>query len=422
MRKKELIRSRQEGEDFLSRIKSIGIVGAGESGLSLARLAKRLGKRVKLTEINRNLSSQTLKYLKELGIELELGLHTQTFLKDLDLLLLSPGVDTNYFCKNYLQDLNLPCIGEVEFSYWLCQSKNIIAITGTNGKTTTTFIVGELLKNLADREVYVLGNIGRPFSSEVLNIKEQDIVVLEISSFQLETIYSFKPFIGSLLNFSQDHLDRYPDLESYFLAKKRIFMNQDSWDYALFPRQLKEKLRDIKAKKISIEAQDNIPFIEKILEILKIEPEKLHSFLEEFKGLPHRLEFVAEKRGVKFINDSKATNVSSTAFALRVLKDRILLLAGGKDKGLDYSLIRPYLGGVRKVFLFGEAKEKIKNALEGVVFLEEAKNLEEALFLAYKSAQENDIILLSPMCSSFDMFKDYKERGEVFKRLVYELK
>ncbi|RKY34330.1 MAG: hypothetical protein DRP69_04935 [Candidatus Duberdicusella sinuisediminis] len=409
-------------EGILSSIKKVGIVGAGKSGVSLAKLALSLGKSVKLSEINKDISFKTLKSLKQLGAEMELGRHTQDFFKDVDLVVLSPGVNSNDFYKNILAGLNIPWVGEIEFSFWCCKSKNIIAITGTNGKTTTTFIIGQVLKKSLNKRVYVLGNIGNPFSSEVLDIGEEDVVVLEVSSFQLETIKYFKPYIACLLNFSPDHLDRYSDLESYFLAKKRIFLNQDFSCYALFPKELEEKLRDISAQKICLDKGENLSFIEKILEILGVESSNLYNYLRDFKGLAHRLEFVAEKRGVKFINDSKATNILATIFALKTLKGKIILLAGGKDKNLDYSLIKPYLDKVKSIFLFGEAKDKIKKVLEGAVPLRVVKDLREAVLLAYQEAQSSDIILLSPMCSSFDMFKNYQERGEFFKSLVYELK
>jgi len=407
--------------DILSSIKKIGIVGAGKSGISLAKLAHRLGKSVKLSEINKDLPFKTLRTLKQLGVEIELGRHTQDFFKDVDLVVLSPGVNSEDFYKNILAGLNILWAGEIEFSFWCCKSKNIIAITGTNGKTTTTFITGQVLKKSLNKKVYILGNIGNPFSSEVLDIGERDIVVLEVSSFQLETIRYFKPYIACFLNFSPDHLDRYSSLESYFLAKKRIFLNQDFSCYALFPKELEEKLGDVSARKICLDRRENFSFIEKILEILGVESVNLYNYLKDFKGLAHRLEFVTEKRGIKFINDSKATNILATIFALRTLQGKIILLAGGKDKNLDYSLIKPYLDKVKSIFLFGEAKDKIRKFLEGTIPLRVVKDLREAVLLAYREAQPSDTILLSPMCSSFDMFKNYQERGDFFKNLVYEL-
>ncbi|MCD6539256.1 MAG: hypothetical protein J7K37_00925 [Candidatus Omnitrophica bacterium] len=408
-------------EDILSSIKKIGIVGAGKSGVSLAKLAHRLGKSVKLSEISKDLPFKTLRTLKQLSAEIELGRHTQDFFKDVDLVVLSPGVNSEDFYRDILTGLNILWVGEIEFSFWCCKSKNIIAITGTNGKTTTTFITGQVLKKSLNKKVYILGNIGNPFSSEVLDIREEDIVVLEVSSFQLETIRYFKPYIACFLNFSPDHLDRYSSLENYFLAKKRIFLNQDFSCYALFPKELEEKLGDVSARKICLDSRENFSFIEKILEILGVESVNLYNYLKDFKGLAHRLEFVTEKRGIKFINDSKATNILATIFALRTLQGKIILLAGGKDKNLDYSLIKPYLDKVKSIFLFGEAKDKIKKVLEGTIPLRVVKDLREAVLLAYREAQPSDTILLSPMCSSFDMFKNYQERGDFFKSLVYEL-
>ena len=411
----------KEKDSLLQSINTICIVGAGLSGISLACLVKKLGKKIKVTDSSNNLSKETLKTLRDLDAELVLGRHSRDFLRDSDLIILSPGVDTDFFMKNYLSGMDTPCVGEIEFSYWLCKSRDIIAVTGTNGKTTTTYLIGKIMEKYLKERVYILGNIGNPFSSSVLDIKKEDIVVLEVSSFQLETIVAFLPHIACFLNFTEDHLDRYPDMDSYFKAKKRIFMNQASSDYAIFPSKLKERVSDMEACKIIVENEDNVSFIKKVLGLYNIEEDFVDVYLRDFRGLDHRLESVALKNGIIFIDDSKATNVSATTFALNKIRTPLFLIAGGRDKGLDYSLIKPFLGNVKKIFLIGEARGKIRQNLEGCAKMQECVSLQDAVGMSFKEANPGDTVLLSPMCSSFDMFKDYKERGNVFKEAVSKL-
>jgi len=410
-----------EKYDFIRSIGTVCIVGAGLSGVSAAALAKKLGKKIKVTDADKDLSEERLKTLRATGAQLQIGSHTRQFLEGSDLIILSPGVDTEYFLERYTSGLDIPCVGEIEFSYWFCKSKDLIAVTGTNGKTTTAYLLGEILKKHLKRGVHVLGNIGSPFSSRVLDIKEDDVAVLETSSFQLERVFAFNPHIACLLNFSEDHLDRYPDVASYFQAKKNIFTNQDSLNYALFPRTLQDKIGKLKAQKIAVADGDSASFIKEVLNLYGLQKDLVDDYMKNFKGLAHRLETVATKRQVTFINDSKATNVSATAHALGRMKHPVILIAGGKDKGLDYSLIRPYLGRVRKIILIGEAKERIIKDLQGCVGSEECDCIEEAVSSAFKQAESGDTVLLSPMCSSFDMFKDYKERGNAFKEAVNKL-
>ncbi|MFC1515112.1 Mur ligase family protein [Candidatus Omnitrophota bacterium] len=412
---------RKDSKKFLAGVATVAIVGAGLSGVSCVRLAKRLGKKVLLSEVNKDIPREIVAELKNLGAELELGRHSKEFLQRAELIIVSPGVDTTGFRDAYLGSKPIPLVGEIEFAYWFCKSKDIIAITGTNGKTTTTFVIADILKQNTGRRVHVLGNIGEPFASGVSQIDRDDYVVLEISSFQLETIDTFRPHLGCLLNLAPDHLDRYPDMESYFQAKKRLFLNQDESDFAFFAASLAGRLADIKAAQRAVEAEDNISFIKQALAVYGIDPKAVDAYLTAFKGLSHRFEFVQTKRGVRFINDSKATNIASTIFALKKIDDPVILIAGGLDKGLDYSQILPFVKGIRRIVLIGQARQKIRDGLGEAVAMEDAHSLEEAVALAFGQAREGDTVLLSPMCASFDMFKNYKERGEVFKRAVREL-
>lgn len=411
----------KDKKSFLRTLKTITVVGAGVSGISLVSLIKKLGKKAKLTELANDLSEDRLELLRAQDVPIEFGCHSRDFLKDSDLIVLSPGIDSQFFKNRYLSFLDIPCVGEIEFSYWFCKSKNLVAITGTNGKTSTTYIIGDILTQNTGHKVHILGNIGEPFCSQVLSIQEDDYVVLEISSFQLETILTFKPYIACLLNISEDHLDRYPNVVSYLKAKKQIFINQDNSCFALFGQSLSEQLKDIKAQKIIIEDEDNASFVKKTVSLLGVNEDLVDACLKDFKGLPHRLEYITEKNGISFVNDSKATNVSATAFALRKIKRPLLLIAGGRDKGLNYSLLKPYLGNVKSIFLIGEAKAKIKEALQDSVPITECASLRDAVSAAYKKAESKDAVLLSPMCASFDMFRDYKERGDVFREAVDKL-
>jgi UDP-N-acetylmuramoylalanine--D-glutamate ligase len=211
-------------------------------------------------------------------------------------------------------------------------------------------------------------------------------------------------------------------MTSYFEAKKRIFINQTEDDFAVLPQDLEGQLRAIKAKKLIVKEEDNSAFIKQIVSIYNIDESVVEGYFKSFKGLRHRLEFVDKRGEVTFINDSKATNVSSTVFALKRIKEPVILIAGGLDKGIDYSKLTPFLKNVRQIILIGKAKKKIREDLKGAAVLEDCPSLEEAVRLAYAKAKPGDTVLLSPMCASFDMFTDYKERGEVFKRTVRELK
>ncbi|RKY29041.1 MAG: hypothetical protein DRP74_09275 [Candidatus Omnitrophota bacterium] len=282
----------------------------------------------------------------------------------------------------------------------------------------------------AGRKAFICGNIGRPFSAEVNNMKAGDFVSLEVSSFQLEKISEFKPKISVILNFSPNHLDRYKDIREYLAAKKRIFMNQDEGDYLV----LNKKDRIIKSLAASARARV-VYFQEKaglnpnqaavicVGRLLGIDQEICCKVFQEFKGIEHRLEDVVQINGIRFINDSKSTTADSTLWALRSINSPIILIAGGKDKGVDYGVIRASARQrVRQLILIGEAKEKIHKALKDVVVTTQAESLEEAVEEAFKKARRGDCVLFSPMCSSFDMFSDFEERGTFFKKAVFGLK
>ena len=410
------------------RNKSVTVVGLARSGLSTANLLHELGARVSVTEAKDDLKTcKSARLLVSRKIKLELGGHTLEFIQGRDLVVISPGVSDNALPVKWAQKSGIPVISEIEVGALLCPA-NIIAVTGSSGKTTVTTLIGEVLK-AAKKNAFVCGNIGNPFTGEVAKLKPLDWVVLEISSFQLEKIRTFKPKIALITNISKNHLDRYPSMKEYIQAKKRIFLNQDRSDYLVLNKEDKE------LKKVTPEAKAKVVLFEKVpgfnpnqsaamavASILSIpRPDCLRVF-EKFKGLEHRMEEVSEVRGVKFINDSKATTVESAVWALKNIESPVILIAGGRDKGVDYRVLLPAaVGKVKRGVLIGEARKKIKAALRGAFELCESPSLESAVLEAFSKACPGDCVLLSPMCSSFDMFSDYEHRGRVFKKAVQDL-
>ncbi len=410
-------------KDFWNSAGKVAVIGAGKSGLAACSLAVKLGKKVKLSERG-SLKPEVKDYLRKLNVEIEENGHSFEFLSDCGLVIVSPGVDLSGPFFRRIAGLGLPIVGEVELAYWFCPAY-IVAVTGTNGKTTTVSLLAEVLR-LTNRNVYALGNIGVPFSGKVLDLSPQDIVCLELSSFQLETIKYFRPGIACFLNISSDHLDRHKGFSAYLQAKKKIFANQTSEDYAVFPEGLAENFPEVKARKILIKdytsSRDlNQEFVLAAAKIFDLPEGDILRKIEEFGGLAHRLEKVISVSGVDFYNDSKATNPASTIWALEKLKGNIILIAGGRDKDMDFSVIKHYAGRLKKIILLGEAARKISRvfAQEGKCLF--AEDLKQAVNIAYSYARPADKVLLSPMCASFDMFKDYRERGDLFKEYVRSL-
>lgn len=404
------------------------IVGLARSGLACANLLYDLGAKVYVTDNQDNTSTRlNASKIKSKEVKIELGRHSQEFIRDKDVLVLSPGVPNDAMPVIWAQQFNIPIISEIEFAWILCPA-TVIAVTGSNGKTTVTTLIGKILE-ASGRRVFVCGNIGNPFSQEIEKMKEDDFVSLEVSSFQLERIIKFKPKISVILNFSANHLDRYKNMQEYLAAKKKIFLNQDETDYLVLNRQepvLRQLAQEANAKVVYFtQAQGlnpNQAAVSAVGSILGIGQDLISGVFRDFKGIEHRLEFVAEVNNIKFINDSKATTVESVIWALENIHNPILLIAGGKHKGLDYSVILDLVRSkVKNVVLIGEAREKIKVAFRGFSAIEEADTLEDAVSKAFLKASPGDCVVLSPMCSSFDMFTDYEERGNVFKKAVYEL-
>ncbi len=408
--------------------KKVTVVGLARSGFACAKLLYDLGADVSVTDNQDNDSTRAYALgLKSKNIKIEIGRHTQDFIRDKGLLVISPGIPDTALPIALAGQLQIPMISEIELAWILCPA-TVIAVTGSNGKTTVTTLIGKILE-ASGKKVFVCGNIGNPFSGEVEKMKAGDFVSLEVSSFQLEKIREFKPKIALILNLSRNHLDRYKDLQEYLDAKKRIFMNQDKSDYLILNDN------DLLVKELSKEAKANTAYFKEtkdlnanhaavlaVASILGINKELCMKVFKEFKGIEHRLEYVAEINNIIFINDSKSTTVESTIWAFRNISRPIVLIAGGKHKGIDYSIISDLIREkTREVILIGEARGKIKDALSGFLSIDEAPTLKEAVGLAFSKAKPGDCVLLSPMCSSYDMFLNYEERGNVFKQAVLDL-
>jgi UDP-N-acetylmuramoylalanine--D-glutamate ligase len=420
----------------IDNISKACIVGWGKTGIALANTLLSLRKKVMVTELSeRNTFPNLLvnEFMKR-GVKFEFGGHSEKFIKHAQIIILSPGVDLNHSSiLNICRALNIPYVGEVEFSFWLTKAK-FIAITATNGKTTTSFLTYRVLREKKKR-VFLGGNIGIPLSSFVLNTKGRDLIVLEVSSFQLETILEFRPYVACLINVEPDHLNRYTSFKNYFEAKMNVFKNQKNDDWALLNRDIKfikEIERRLNSKIVyfsssfpsygNIGANENFSCVYKIASIFGVPPYVCFKVFSNFKGLPHRLEFVRKLRGVTFINDSKSTTPSSTIWALNKINTPVILIAGGRDKGIDYSAVKPYLKRVKKINLFGESAHKIKESLNSSIPKEIFSSLHDTVVSSFKEANLEDTVLFSPMCSSFDMFSSYVERGRRFKEIVNSLK
>lgn len=403
------------------------VIGWGRSGVALCNLLLRLKKKVRISDEKqeKEFPRSPIDEFKNTGVEFEFGGHSDRFIKEAQLIVLSPGVDTqNAAAVKIAQSYGIPFVGEIEFSFWLTAAK-IIAISGTNGKTTTTHITHQLLKRKFKR-VFLGGNIGVPFSSFVMKVKKNDLVVLEVSSFQLETIVEFRPHVCALLNIEPDHLDRYAQFDDYVKAKLNIFKNQNKEDWAVLNKKIDAGgfRNKINAKIVWFSREcsnENFSCAYKIAGIFGVAKSECERFFSKFKGLPHRMQFVRKLRGVGFINDSKATNPASTIWALTNIKSPVILIAGGKDKGVDFFSITPYLANVRKVFLFGEACQRINRELSPCVQTQIVSSINESVVNAFCEAKAGDTVILSPMCSSFDMFANYEERGSKFMEIVNAL-
>ena len=437
------------------------VVGAARSGIAAAELAAKKGARVMLTETRD--SFEAADRLRALGIELELGGHTAATLAAADLIVTSPGVPTEQPVFETARAKGVETIGELEFA-WRWLTGRVIAITGTKGKSTTTTLIGRML-DAAGQKVMVGGNIGTPLSAQVEQSTADTIHVVETSSFQLETTTTFQPWIAVWLNFADDHLDRHPTIEAYAAAKARIFANQTANDWAVLnaddPAVLTHA-RGAAARRelFSLEGRladgvvvdgDSIvrrtgTDVERLIPLSAVQlagrhmlnnvlaaaaashiagarPAAMVAALRGFHGLPHVMEPVAQVRGVRFVNDSKATNVEAARRSIESFDRGVVPIVGGRYKGGDFGeLADPLRARGRAVIAIGEAASRVRDALASTVPVIEAKSMREAVERGYNAAKPDGVVLLAPACSSFDWFRDYAERGEVFKEEVEKLR
>jgi len=438
------------------------VVGMARTGIATAKFLKAKGSLVTTTEAKpEEEMREAVRELKGLDLSTEWAGHqAETFLKQ-DLVVVSPGVDLNIDPIQKAIRQGIRVISEIELAYHFIHVP-ILAITGTNGKTTTTLLLGEMLKE-DGRRVGVGGNVGEPLILFANGGDRWDVLVVEISSFQLEAIEDFRPRISVLLNITEDHLDRYSSYNDYIQAKVRIFANQNSGDLAVLNRDdpivmlsgekakakkvlfsMRERLKEgafsdgrtislrfegngeeYSLDKTSLKGVHNVENMMAALTAARIfgcSKRAVQDVLDRFKGLEHRLEFVREIGGVRFYDDSKGTNVGSVVKSLLSFSEPVILIAGGKDKNGDLSPLKELVEKrVKCLVLLGEAKERMNRELGGLTETVIAKTMEEAVSLARQKARGGEVVLLSPACSSFDMFKDYKERGRVFKEAVFKL-
>ena len=375
------------------RNKRVTIVGLARSGLACARLLAALGARVRITD-NQDTAAIRLRAAELQGsdAEIELGRHTPEFVRGSDLVVVSPGVTAASTPVALADSLGIPVISEMEVGWILCPA-TIVAVTGSTGKTTVTTLIGSVIQ-ASGRKAFVCGNIGTPLCSQVQSMGPQDLVSLEVSSFQLERIKSFKPRLAVILNINRNHLDRHRDMQEYLDAKKRIFRNQDDKDFLVLNRDCPALLPLAKETRSMVvyfnqtkDLNPNQAAVVAVGAVLGIDKKTCLDVFAAFKGLEHRLEHVTSIRDVTFINDSKATLAESTVWALENIRSPIILIAGGTDKGVDYRGIIPAAQHkVKHVILIGQAKEKIAAALAGVLPLSEAADMDEAVRRAFAAA------------------------------------
>jgi UDP-N-acetylmuramoylalanine--D-glutamate ligase len=442
--------------------KRVLVVGLARTGIATALFCATRGAHVTASEERpENEVAEAVEKLRAAGCALELGGHTERTFVEQDLIVPSPGVPPEMPQLAAARAEGIPIWSEIELA-WRFLRGRMVAITGSNGKTTTTSLVAHILES-AGVPVIVAGNIGTPLISRVSESSDSTIAVTEVSSFQLECIRDLRPDVGVLLNLTPDHLDRHPSFEAYSRAKARMFENQTEQDAAVlnaddpnasqyapsrprvywfsrtkhvssgvFLRGDEVIFRSegtetvlLRRGEIGLRGEHNV---ENILAaacaalLVGATPSAVAAGVSTFAGVEHRLEFVAEIAGVSYFNDSKATNVDATLKALDAFPAGLLVILGGKDKGSDYGILRKALRErARMVLLIGAAAEKIESQLRGAVPVIHAGTLERAVELASESAHPGETVLLAPACASFDQFKNYEHRGRVFKQLVRRL-
>ena len=444
--------------------KRVLVVGLGKSGLAAARFLKARGARVTVSDSRPAATVAELPELLDEGIMVEAGSHGLLTFRRQDFIVVSPGIPLSVPELKQVRALGMRILGELELGTQFLAGE-IVAVTGSNGKTTTTALLGEIFQ-ASGRRTLVGGNIGLPVVEMVAEATPQTWSVLEVSSFQLETIEQFRPRVALVLNITPDHLDRHGSFENYAAAKARITENQTADDFLVLNAEDKatqmvaantkaqifwfSPRRQVKqgafvheetiffresegaqpepvmpVAEISLAGAHNVENVLAAVAAARlagVPREVIRTAVGAFQAVEHRLEFVCEIEGVRYFNDSKATNVDATAKALEAFPGGIHVILGGKDKDSDYRTLLPLLQSRTKtVITIGSAAEKIETQLAGLVKIEQAGTLDRAIAFAHRQATAGDVVLLAPACSSFDQFENYEQRGRVFKQLVHAL-
>ena len=434
---------------------NIAVLGAGLSGSAAALLLRSEGAQVAVLDSaeEKNLLKSTIDNLRAQGVRVTCGTDAQEDSSAYKMAVLSPGIDPASRLVRNFSSRGIDIIGELELGWRFCEKIPIIAVTGTNGKTTTTELLAQMLNACGQRTI-ACGNIGKPLSEVAREKQTYDVLTVEVSSFQLETIRTFHPSISLWLNFAPDHLDRYRSVAEYRAAKLRIFENQTDADVAVV--NAIEKIPNIRPRTITFSAYANggdfrvsegvilyrdepvlrlgdtklrgLHNIENLMATLAVGMARGLSFgqmvppLSDYEPQPHRCEFVREINGVAYVNDSKATNLDAVDKALRAQTKPVVLIAGGKDKGFSFDPLRSLVKEkVRSTILIGEMAESVSRSWAGTVKSEIATSLADAVERAHATAKPGEIVLFSPGTSSFDMFKSYADRGDQFRALVRAL-
>jgi len=450
------------GEGFSVEGRRVTVVGAARSGIAAAELLARRGATVTLSDARPSIAEEAGQRLAAAGVSLELGGHVAGTFDGADLIVMSPGVPPELPVVARARAAGIATIGEVELAFrWL--KGRVIAVTGTKGKSTTTALIGRMLDR-AGFVVTVGGNIGAPVSAQVEASTAETLHVIEVSSFQLEQIERFRPWVAVMLNFSPDHLDRHRTVEAYASAKARVFENQQASDFAvvnaddqpamqlasatkasrhLFSRRgvlhegtviengwivrrsgdRAERLVPLKGIRLLGEhLVDDVMAAATVASIAGANADAMSAAVETFGGLEHAMELVADFEGVRFVNDSKATNVEAAVRSIESFQGGVVAIVGGRFKGGDLRLLRTPIGGRGKaVVAIGEARDLVRRALEDVIDVHDARSMDEAVRMGFELARPSGVVVLAPASASFDMFRDYAERGERFKEAVRRL-
>ena len=424
--------------------RSVAVLGLGKSGVAACQLLQRLGCRVRASELR---DVQELRVvadrLRESGVErVELGSHSPQLLEGCDVVVVSPGIPESALPLQWAQQEARPVVSEVELAFRFCAAP-IVAVSGTNGKSSVVTLIQRVLE-AAGRPAVACGNLGVPFSTVLPSMTANTLAVVEVSSFQLLWCEEFRPAIGVLLNLGVNHLDRHHHRDGYIAAKARLFRRQTPQDYAVLNgcdplvaalgAQLASQRVWFGANQENAPAfqldpatcqalPENLQAVLQVARILGVPDPLTYQIMREFRGLEHRLEYVATIRGVRIVNDSKSTTPESLRYAVERCPGRVVPIVGGKDKGLDFSLLAASLTQerVRGIVLLGESRPRLRALLNGHAAVQECETLEDAVQAALHLAHPGDTLLFSPACASFDMFRNFEERGRIFKQLVRQL-